>query len=273
MAKVVKKSARPKRDQDTAQVKKRVEGKIQHASELDDPLKALIYGNAKAGKTRLLATAPKVLLIDVKERGTKSTRRDIDPEVFPVMRWEDVIDVYWYLQEGDHHFESAAIDGVTAMQTLCMNFVLGEMHALDASRDPQMPSKQAWGKVSQLMKTQITNFKMLPMNVIFSALTRPKNVGDDDDEDMAVVTWGPAATPAVSGHLEAAVDLIGYLHKRQVFVKDKKTQKRKKVIRRRLILEGSERYLVGDRTGTFGDYVDAPDLTEMIEAINKTKET
>src|SRR5262245_33659475 len=144
-------------------VRTRVEGKIVRASELWDPTKILIYGRPKAGKTRLAATASDVLLVDVKERGTKSTRRDIDPSVFPAVIWTDVNDVYWWLQEGDHPYKTVAIDGVTKLQTLCMNFVLGEMAALDASRDPEMPTRQAWGKVGQLMKTQIDNFVNLPL--------------------------------------------------------------------------------------------------------------
>jgi hypothetical protein len=35
-----------------------------------------------------------------------------------------------------------------------------------------------------------------------------------------------------------------------------------------LIVEGTERYLVGDRTHTLGNYIDAPDLTEMLNMMN-----
>jgi hypothetical protein len=182
--------------------------------------------------------------------------------------WSEVNEVYWYLQEGDHPYKTVAIDGVTGMQRLAMNFVLGEIVALDASRDPDMPSRQAWGKVGQLMRTQITNFRNLDMNVVFTALTRVNREGGEDDEEMGDSILGPAVSPSIAGHLEAAVDIIGYLYKREVTLK--KTGK--KVHRRRLIVEASERYLVGDRTGTYDSYIDAPDLSEIFQAINNTEE-
>lgn len=251
-------------------VRERVQGRIKRASELERHERFLIYGVSGAGKTRLAATAPSPLIIDVDEKGTGSTRRDINPYVYPVSQWTDLIEVFWYLQEGDHGYESVAIDGITAMQTLCMNFVLGDEASRDASRDPDMPSRQAWGKVGQLMKTQITNFRNLPMNVIFTALTRTKTVGDEED-DMGDVITGPAASPSVSGHLEAAVDTIGYLFTREVVVK-KKDQSKEKVSRRRLLTGPSPKFVTKDRNGLFGEYVDSPDISKMLATIYGTEE-
>lgn len=243
-----------------------MEKRIVKASELHDPTKLLVYARAKVGKTRLAASAPNVLIIDVDERGTKSIRRDLDTDVFRMQTWLEFNEVYWWLQEGNHNYQSVAIDGVTGLQRLCMNFVLGEATALDASRDPDMPSRQAWGKVGQLMRTQITNYRNLDLNVIFTALTRINREGGEDDE-MADTMMGPAVSPSIASHLEAAVDIIGYLFKRQVVIK-KKGGGREKVVRRRLLLEATERYLVGDRTGTLPPHIDAPDLTEIFGIIN-----
>lgn len=250
-----------------SKIRERVEARIVPASELYDPVKMLVYARPKVGKTRLSASAPGVLLVDINERGTKSVRRDFNPQVFPVTAWSDMDDVYWYLKEGSHPYKTVSVDGLTGLATLAMNFVLGEQVALDASRDPDMPTRQAWGKTGQLMKTQITNFRNLDMNVVFTALVRANRAEEEDDDLAGDITYGPAVSPAVSNHLEAAVDIIGYLMKRQVIVK--KGGERKKVVRRRLILEGSERYLVGERSGTLPAYVDAPNLTELFETINR----
>jgi hypothetical protein len=266
---MAKKVRKPAPTDDISKISKRVEKKIVKASEIFDPTKILVYARPKTGKTRLAASAPDVLLVDIKDRGTKSVRRDIDPNVYPVTQWLEIDDIYWYLKEGNHPYKSVALDGATGMQTLCMNFVLGEAVALDATRDPDMPTRQAWGKVGQLMKTQITNYVNLDMNVIFTALTRVNRSGGEDDDDIGGdETIGPAVSPSVAGHLEAAVDIIGYLMKRQVMVK-KKGGGKKKATRKRLILEGSERYLVGDRTGVLPAHVDAPDLTELFRIINE----
>jgi hypothetical protein len=263
MASSSKTSSTPK----LSTVSARVEKKIVPASELYDPVKMLVYARPKTGKTRLAASAPGVLLIDVNERGTKSIRRDFNPQVFPVTSWGDMDDIYWYLKEGSHEFKTVSLDGLTGLATLAMNFVLGEQVALDASRDPDMPTRQAWGKTGQLMKTQITNFRNLDMNVVFTALVRANRTEEDDDDLSGEITFGPAVSPSVSNHLEAAVDIIGYLVKRQVIVK--RGDKRRKVTRRRLILEGSERYLVGERSGTLPAFIDAPNLTELFKTINQ----
>lgn len=262
--------ATSKPTRDISKITERVEKKIIRANDMNDPTRMVVYARPKVGKTRLAASAPGVLLVDVKERGVKSVRRDYNPHVLPVTTWLEIDDIFWYLQEANHSWETVAIDGVTGMQTLCMNFVLGEAFALDASRDPDMPTRQAWGKVGQLMRTQITNFSNLPMNVVFTALTRVnrESGGEDDEGDLGGdVMLGPAVSPSVANHLEAAVDIIGYLLKRQVVVKQKGGA-RKRVTRRRLILEGSERYLVGDRTGMLPAFVDAPDLTDLFDTIN-----
>jgi hypothetical protein len=116
------------------------------------------------------------------------------------------------------------------------------------------------------MKTQITNYRNLPMNVVFTALTRRSMIGEDEEDAETVV--GPACSPSISSHLEAAVDVIGYIYKREVMVKVKGSDVKKPRTKTRLIVEGTERYLVGDRTHTLGNYIDAPDLTEMLNMMN-----
>lgn len=245
-------------------VKSRVEAKIKKASEFDPNQNFLFYGISGAGKTRLAATAPNPLIVDVDEEGTDSVRRDIDPHVYRVKFWSEINDIYWYLQSGDHDFRSVVIDGATGLQTLCLNFVLGDEAARDASRDPDMPSRQVWGKVGQLMRVQITNFRNLPLNTIFTALPRTRDTGDGEEEEVLVT--GPAVSPSIQNHLVASVGTIGYLMKREVIVKTKKGEK-KKVTRRRLLLGDNERFITKDRNGLFGEYIDGPDITQMLELI------
>lgn len=249
-----------------SEVTQRVRGKIKPASELEQYQRFLFYGRAGAGKTRLAATAPDVLIVDVNDKGTDSVRKDINPHVYPVEFWAEINDVYWFLAEGNHDYKSVAIDGVTGMQNLCMKFVLGDESSRDASRDPDMPSRPVWGKVGELMKTQITNFRNLPMNVVFTALTRSRVSGEEEGDDDTLFI-GPACSPSIAGHLEAAVGTIGYLTTRRTFVKDKATNKRKEVVRRRLITGPSERFSTKDRNNAFGEYVENPNVTKMLATI------
>lgn len=251
------------------ELNQRVLAKIKPASELERHIRCLFFGRSGSGKTRLAASAPKVLLVDINEKGTESTRRDLNPHVYLVEYWAELNDVFWYLQSGDHDYETVAIDGVTAMQNLCMKFVLGDEKSRDASRDPDMPTRQVWGKLGELMKTQITNFRNLPMNVIFTALQRSRVTGDSD-EDMGESVISPACSPSVSGHLEAAVDIIGHLSTREVYVRRRdapEDEKPKKVIRRQLLVGPSERYITKDRTGKLGMIVKSPTMPKIIQSI------
>lgn len=248
-------------------VSARVRKKIKRASEQPRNQAFIIYGEPGTGKTRLAASAPSPLIIDVDEKGTDSTRVDMDPQTIRIERWQEVNDIYWFLQEGDHEFETVAIDTISSLQVLCLNFVLGDEASRDASRDPDMPARQAWGKVGKLMRTQITNFRNLPMNVVFTAHVRTKDTGDDDDME-SVVTYGPEVSPSVQKHLTAAVGTIGYLIKKEVYVKSKKDpDKRRKEVRRRLMFADSAHYTSKDRNKAFGEYIDAPDLTDMLARI------
>lgn len=246
--------------------------RIHRASELPQWVRVLIYGRSGKGKTRVAATAPNVLIIDVNDQGTDSVRRDIDPNVFQAVTWSDVIDIYWYLQAGDHEFESFAVDGITAMQALCMKFVLGDEAARDASRDPDMPSRPIYNKVTELMRTQITNFRNLPMNAIFTALTRTRTGAQEDDDDDFGTFISPGCSPAIADHLEASVGLIGHLTSKEVQVKVKGTKERRMVVRRQLFVGPSERYLTKDRYGVFPPYIVQPNLSKMIREIYGNKE-
>lgn len=260
---------------DIDKVSSRVEKKLHRASEFDPNQNMLIYGHPDSGKTRLAATAPSCLIIDVDEKGTDSVRRDIDPFVYRVEFWDEINDLYWYAQAGNHDFQSFAIDGLTGLQTLCMNFVLGDEAARDASRDPDMPSRQVYGKVSQLMRTQITNWRNLPYNMVFTALARTRDTGEGEEDE--VLMTGPSLSPAIAAHATAAVGTIGFLTKREVIIKSKRMVKgeekitRRKEVRRRLILGPQVRHITKDRNGLFGEFVDAPDLGKMLSVI-QTKE-
>ena len=248
-------------------IRTRVEKKIHRASEYPLNLSVVVYGRPKVGKTRFCATAPKVLIIDCDEKGTDSTRDDTDPEAIRVTTWSEINDIYWYLQSGEHNFESVAIDTVSGLQTLAMNFVLGDEAARDASRDPDQPSQRIYQKVTQLMKVQITNFRNLPLNVIFTAHTRTREQGEGE-EDITYVT-GPNLSPATQSHLLGAVGLIGYMLKREVVVKQ--GTRRRKIRRVRMLIGPSDRFETGVRYSALSDlpHIDNPNFSDMLEVIKQ----
>ena len=255
-----------KAPRDLEKISEKVRNGTHRASELMDPFRGLVYARPKVGKTRLVSTLPNVLILDIGEKGTKSVKRDLDPHVYRVTRLLEMDDLYWYLQSGDHPFQSWALDGVTGLQTMALRFVMGDEAERDASKDPHMPSRQIWGKVNALCREYITNFSNLPMHGCFTALERSRDEAEDEDEESKIVL-GPAVTPGIANHLEGAVDTIGRLTAREVVVKSKPNAKPRRVIRRTLWLGPSEKYIAGERDGVFGSRIVNPHLGEMIKTI------
>lgn len=216
--------------------------RIKSPSEFDY-LKMLVYGQNGKGKTRFGASGPKPLVIDCNERGSMSIRNFKDAQVFPVEFFPDIDMVYWYLHSGQHEHETVVIDTVTSLAQLCMKFVLGDESSRDPTHDPNMPGKREWGKVGELMRTVILNFRNLDMNVVFLAQER-RGFTDDDDDDAPEIF--PEVSPSVRTALTASVDIIG-----RVFVKEvvqKKGGKKQAVPSYRMLIGASERYVTKDRS-------------------------
>ena len=210
-------------------------------------LNMLVYGKPKKGKTTFGASGPKpVLIVDCNEHGTLSVRRFSQVEVFRLEEWKDIDLVYWFLHKGDHQFKTVVIDTVTSLAQLCMKFVLGDEVARDPTKDPVMASKREWGKVAQLMGTEILKFRNLPMHTVFLAQER-RGFSEDDEEAPEVM---PAVSPSVQNQLTPAVDIIGRIYVKEVVTKGKGDEepKGKGEYEHRMLIGDHEVYTTGDRS-------------------------
>ncbi len=198
--------------------------RIVDVGDLPSESKILLYGRSGTGKTHVVGTAPKpLLLIDPKEKGTDTIRARPGVKVIRIDSWQDFEDVYWYLSEAKHPFVTVAVDTVTQLQELAMKAVLGE--------EPTNVSQRGWGRIASLMKTWIINYRDLPLNVIFTAQDRLSQGDDEDVEDEGTLMpeVGPYVMPSVSKILNSAVGMIGqtFIKERQKTVKTKGGKEKK----------------------------------------------
>jgi hypothetical protein len=189
-------------------------------------VKALFYGDFGKGKTTLGATFPKpMLIIDVNERGTDSVRGEYergDVKRFKVTEWEQIVDIYWYLQTAKHPFKSVMIDTLTQLNDLTLKYVMQKDSDIDASVDLEMPHQRHYGMSGQIMREWILKYRNLPMNVVFNCQEKRKK--DEDaivDEEPQV---GPELSPSVLRTAGAAVGIIGHCFVREVDGEDGKTK-------------------------------------------------
>lgn len=250
------------RDKRIAAVKRR----IVPVRDAEPYVKILVYGRNGKGKTRFAATAPKPLVIDINEKGTRSVRNYKDVDVLPVSKWPDIVYAYWMLREGDHRYESVVIDTLTAMQHLCMRHVLGEEADRDPHKDPNMPSRREWGKLAELMKPLILQFRNLPMHVIFTAQERVTSDSEGGDDDAAAVEHVPDLSPGSRGVAMGAVEVIGRIYQREVRAVHPRTKKEVTKWETRMLVGPHEAYATKDRTGALGRVLREPSVPKIIQA-------
>lgn len=238
-------AVRKKTTRSTEDKVKLAESKIMGVEESFEYLKLLAYGKNGTGKTRLGASGPKPLVIDCNERGTLSIRNFEGVKRMPLNIWTDIDWAYWYLAKGEHPYETVVLDTVTSLAQLCMKFVLGDEASRDPTMDPLMPSKREWGKVGELMRTVILNFRNLDMNVVFLAQERRGFTDDADDDEPEIF---PEVSPSIRTTLTAAVDIIGHMYVKEVVKKGEKGEKKQTVPAYRMLIGPSERYVTKDRS-------------------------
>lgn len=235
--------------------------RIRPVNEIGPYAKVLVYGRNGSGKTRFAATAPEVLIIDINEQGTRSAR-NTKAKVFEAQRWEDIGNMYWYLASGKHPYKSVALDTLTAMQAVAMDFVLDEAEDRDPNREKRMPDKRTYGRAGKLMEGMILAYRNLPMHVVFTAQER--EIKDDDTGEVMLHT---ADLPNSSrGAALGAAGIVGRL-----FTKEVRVKKQGKVIKKwsdHLLVGPHEAFDTKDRTNELDRVVRNPTMSLILDAWN-----
>lgn len=239
--------------------------RISSVDDVDPHVKVLVFGHNGSGKTRFAATAPKCLIIDINEAGTRSAVGSGAKKVV-VDNWPDIGHLYWYLKAAKHNFESVAIDTLTAMNMLAMRFVLGEAEDRDPARVKDMPDKRTYGKTGQLMTSMIWAFRNLPMHVVFTAQVR--TITDDDTGE--VLDYAVDLPAGSRGAANGAVSVLGYLEPREVRVRDKNGKVTRRWTDHMLLGPNHEYSSLKDRTNQLGPILKNPTMPAVIEAWHNT---
>lgn len=244
--------------------KDKIEAQIFDISEASPHVRLLVYGKNGKGKTRLAASFPKTLIVDVREDGTRSARQFKGTKVFRVNKWEDIAAIYWYLQRGDHPFESVAIDTITGLNNLALLRAMKENSDRDPNKDPKQPAQRDWLKASKLMEGILLQFRNLPMHVIFTAQERQTGDPEEGEDIMHV----PDLNNAVRGVAMSAVGIIGRIYQKEVKLKDKRGKRKTRWVTCMLV-GPHEEYETKDRTagsGVLGRIAVNPDGKMIIKS-------
>ena len=235
------------------------------------PLRALVYGRNKVGKTTFGASAPKTLVIDP-EGGAEDLGPNID--LWPISRFPELDLVWRFLKESKHDYEYVCFDGLTRISNMGLRYVMKKGEERDLDRIPGMVQQRDYGKSGELMKGMLFNLHTLPIGIIYTAQERMESgagFGDTEDDDAEDVDarFVPDLPRGVRSSVNAIVDVIGRLYT----VKVEGTIKGKEVkgIQRRLWLSPSDVYDTGARSGKIRlpDYIKGPNVPKLIELLGK----
>lgn len=163
----------------------------------------------------------------MKEKGTDSIRKTKGIDVIRVTDWPEIEHIYYYLRDHKHEYKTVVWDTVSQAQQLCIKSYLEEKgKQVDEIGKWGTMSRRDWGSISSKMKEWITNYRDLPMVVIFIAHDRVFNVDeeDQDDEGRLLPEVGPNLMPSVASTMNASVSIIGntFVRERYERVKTKK---------------------------------------------------
>lgn len=192
--------------------KSSVSDKFVDLLDVETPTIITLYGRAGTGKTTIACTAPKpLLLVDVKDKGTDSGKR---PElergeitVFNLDSFDEIYELYDYIQDNPNQFKSVVIDHMTALQEMC------HLKVQDDEGKSHM-SQQMFGISAGYLREIITLYKGLTdlgITPIFLCQDRMEG-GDGEGEDQLMPEVGPAMMPSVARTLCASSRVIGHTY-------------------------------------------------------------
>lgn len=181
---------------------------IKAVEDLQENMVVLLYGKAGRGKTHIAATFPgPVLFLDINnEKGLKTVRGAKGVKFAKVRKWQEFIDLYWWLAEGQE-FGTIVLDQVTGLQDLCQQEVREHFRMKDS--EPFQGFKK-FGKLSGDMKTWLGNYRELSdhYNIVFIGHERTFGSGEEDDSEIDP-SVGARVMPSVGSFLDGACDVIG----------------------------------------------------------------
>jgi hypothetical protein len=231
-----------------------------------DGLSLIVYGESKSGKSWMGDTTPAPRLVLDAEGGSRFTpSRKVtwnpgaeappkydgkwDSCLVPVHSYQSVKQAYEWLYSGQHPFNSVVIDSISETQ----------QRAVDDIAGTNIMQTQDWGTLLRTVSNLVRGYRDLVTHP-----TRPLAVvmliAMLDD---GVMPRRPLLQGKMRIFLTYYCDLCGYLGVYRT---------EEGIPYRRLIISNSSEYVAGERVGgRLGQYVDNPDVTEMLSRVTGWK--
>jgi hypothetical protein len=165
-------------------------------------LKALIYGPAGAGKTHLITTLPKPVLVLDFEGGVTTLINADGCDIVPIASGQDLRDAITMLRQSQR-YASVAFDGLSL-------FV--RRRASELRQSKERLTWEDWQKLTSELRAVVLPLVHLPVHLLLTCLPRYLREKDERGREVGpIIGAAPDLTPALTRDLVAACDLVGYL--------------------------------------------------------------
>jgi hypothetical protein len=165
-------------------------------------LKALIYGPAGAGKTHLITTLPKPVLVLDFEGGVTTLINADGCDIVPIASGQDLRDAIAMLRQSQR-YASVAFDGLSL-------FV--RRRASELRQSKERLTWEDWQKLTSELRAVVLPLVHLPVHLLLTCLPRYLREKDERGREVGpIIGAAPDLTPALTRDLVAACDLVGYL--------------------------------------------------------------
>jgi len=249
----------------------------------------IIYGEYGVGKTYLAATAENVpemqhVLYIEADGGNKVIQKEFKDRIMeiPMVRdYSKVARVYEFVtkhcylrDKGDvagmakleawltgkpvtepRIFKTVIVDTLNSIQRYCMQKILGiNTHEWKLDAEPVVPNQREWGKDRDMIDWMVSEFRDLPINVIFVCAT------DKKQDEFNRFHTTPNLPGKLANEVQGFVDHVGYYYK--YIGEDKK-------MHRRIYFEPTAHYQAKNRWHGWNDISVLDPTMEKLYALEK----
>lgn len=210
-------------------------------------VKLLVYGQAGAGKTSLLKTLPKPIVLSA-EGGLLSIQ-DADLPYIEIATMDELREAYEWLTTTDEAkiYESVGIDSISEIAEVCLN------HEKKVNKDP----RAAYGAMQEQMSDIIRAFRDLPGRHVYMSAKLEKST-----DEMGRMLYAPSMPGNKSGQA------LPYFFDEVLALRIEKDAEG--ITQRALMCDSDGLWSAKDRSGKL-DAWEAPDLSAIIAKIGAKK--